>query len=246
MRLLYYYDDNWVQMKEHFERSFKDVWQVDPINTTAIKPKDQQSDAPEFRKGHVVKGDKSAIGGGMGSWLTKVNMVIDALQDGFSNDIVVVADTDIIFYKPVQPLIHAHMQRVDMCFQKENHGMRNRQVNIGFISLRCTQAVVEFWEQVRDRIISTEEWDQRVVNLLLYEDKNLPRWGWFPPSVYCKTHKGPLPRDMVLHHANATKTMESKFQQFRDIRREWRRQHYKSVQPSKIYNNLTINELQEN
>lgn len=240
MRLLYYYDDTWVKMKEHFEQSFKDDWITNPINTSSIRPEDQQSEPAEFHKGKPVN-NKSSIGGGMGSWLTKVDMIIDALHQGLDTlEIVTVADTDIVFYRPVQPLIRECMRWVDMCFQKENHGIKSKSVNIGFISLRCCPRVIEFWEHVRDQIISTQQWDQQVVNMHLQRGKKLPPWGWFPASVYCKTHVGPLPKDMVLHHANATKSMESKFEQFYTTRREWRKQHYSAVQP---HNTRQTNEI---
>ena len=229
MKLLYYYDDDWSEMKDHFEQSFKDTWDTVVINTTQIDP-NSKLDTTDSRV--TPTSDRSQIGGGMGSWLTKVNLIIDQVQDGFTNEIVTVADTDIIFYKPVQPLINHCMKQVDMCFQKENWVTHPRKlVNIGFISMRCNLQVLQFWERVREVIQQKREWDQQVVNTLLQQGWPV-KWSHFPPSVFCKTQQM-VPRDLVLHHANAAKTMQQKMDQFREVRATWRRQWYGAAQPHK-------------
>ena len=56
-------------------------------------------------------------------------MIIDAIKENMNtNEIIVISDIDIIFYKPVIPTIKRHMLNHDICFQKE---YPRKGINIG-------------------------------------------------------------------------------------------------------------------
>ena len=232
MKLLYYYDNNWKLMKEQFELHLKDDFDLRPLNTDKIDPATYLAPCPFKPTGGVVdhsKTDKSNIGGGIGSWLTKVDMIITAIETGDNDEVITVADTDIRFYKPVIPTIKKYTEGVDICFQKERHiSISNKEVNIGFISMKCNKVVIDFWKHVKDIIQREGIWDQQIVNKLLRENYPI-NFRHFPGDIFCMTQRQPT-RNMILHHANAAKTQEQKLNQFKSVRKIWRREFYRNMQ----------------
>jgi len=216
MKIYYYYDDAFVNMKNMFEQSFKDDFEPCPVHTDSIDPQIINKDMDNF----------SAIGGGIASWLTKVGIILDAIDSGEPDEIFVMSDIDIVFYKPVLPIINKFMQGVSLCLQRETFDEGG--VNIGFMGIRCDQASKNFWKSVRDEIILKRKWDQEVVNNLL-TFKFPIKWRMFPVEIWNYTQRKYIPRNMALHHANAAKTTEDKLDQIHRVRRDWRNRYYSPV-----------------
>ena len=216
MKIYYYYDDAFVDMKNMFERSFKDDFEACPVHTSSIDPGII----------HAPMLQKETIGGGLASWLTKVGIILKAIEQAELNEVFVMSDIDIVFYQPVIPTINKCINDHSLCLQRES--VDRGGVNIGFMAIRCDEPSRQFWTAVRDEIILTERWDQETVNRLL--NLGFPiKWTTFPVNVWNYTQRKILPRDMILHHANAAKTQQDKMDQFRKVREHWRRAYYLPV-----------------
>jgi hypothetical protein len=190
MKICYFSDSHFLEMKEKFESSFKDDFDkqyhfVSNINIDRTKP-----------------------GSGTDIWKYKTQMIIDTIKENL-DDIVIISDIDIIFYKPVLPIILNSMFNNEICFQKEhsNHG-----INIGFISIYCNENTLKFWEKVYEILCNSDRWDQEIVNDLLYNEKYNIKWNLFPSSIWNWT-QGSLNKNIALHHANCVITKEDKFKQ---------------------------------
>ena len=87
---------------------------------------------------------------------------------------------------------------------------RSLQANLGFMALRCTRAVTDFWTAVGGIIAQKRPGatgDQRIVNRALAEPSfyGTPRlrWGIFPGELATHTLSGALTRDSMRAAARA-------------------------------------------
>ena len=94
--------------------------------------------------------------------LIKVDLLLDRLNEALANSEshILFTDVDLIVkpgvYKAVKPYID---QEYDMVFLKEGE-----QLNIGFLLLKTTPRVVDFWKGIRAKMMEKEGWDQGYVN----------------------------------------------------------------------------------
>jgi dUTP pyrophosphatase len=194
MKIYYFSDSNFSDMKEKFESSFKD----------------------EFDKQHYFLSnlniDRSKPGCGVDIWKFKTQMIIDNIKEN-SDEIIIISDIDIIFHKPVIPIILDSMFDNEICFQKENS---NHGINIGFICIYCNENTLKFWEKVYEILCNSNRWDQEIVNHLLYYDKYNIKWNLFPSSIW-NWSQGDLNKDIALHHANCVILKEDKFKQMKYV-----------------------------
>lgn len=190
MNIYYFCDQTFLKMKENFVETMKDEFIHNFIFLEKI---------------HL---DKNAPGSGVFIWTYKTEMIIKAIKEHLlDNEIIVISDVDIQFFKPVIPTINEYMQNVDMSFQKE---WENSGVNIGFMAIRCNKDTLKFWETVYNDLIVSKHWDQGIVNHLLYKTKYDIKWNTFPPTIWTWT-QGNLKKDIILHHANSASSQEGKF-----------------------------------
>jgi hypothetical protein len=195
MKLFYFSDASFLDMKVRFEKSMKD----------------------DFEKNYVfirkVNLDRSKPGGGIDIWKFRTELILKAIQENME-DIIIVSDIDIVFYKSVIPIILESMQEKDICFQRET---REEGINVGFISMRCNEATLGFWQKVYSIITTTNAWEQEVVNTLIYKDIYPISWGLFPSTIWCWSQGNPT-TDIALHHANCVAKKDEKFAQMEYIR----------------------------
>jgi hypothetical protein len=194
MKIFYFSDESFLDMKNHFESSFKEDLEK------------------QFTYLENINIDRTKPGSGKDIWKFKTEMVVDAIKAN-KGDVILISDIDIVFYKPVLPVVLECMNGYEMCFQKEtvNHG-----INIGFISIRCNDNTLTFWSKVYEVLCNSNRWDQEIVNDLLYNEKYDIQWNLFPHCIWNWSQGNPN-RDIVLHHANCTSTKEGKYQQMRVI-----------------------------
>lgn len=206
MKIYYYYDDAFADMKENFEASFKDDFEKKVIKLEDLKT----SKSGQNKQSRTT-------GGGLDSWLFKTGMVIDAISNNFG-EIIVISDIDIVFYDKCIPTILKTIENVDISFQRET---LHRTVNIGFIAIRCNETTLNFWKTVRSQCKETKTWDQKIVNKLLYKQKYPIKWNRFPAEIWCKSQSsgnaGGIPHNIILHHANCAGTKERKLHQFSKV-----------------------------
>ena len=119
MKIYYFSDKNFLDMKKSFEESFKDDFEK------------------QFKFIEKINLDKTKPGSGIDIWKYKTEMIINAIKENMnSKETIVISDIDIIFYKSVIPTIKRHMLNHDICFQKE---WAKTGVNIGFMAMNCNE-----------------------------------------------------------------------------------------------------------
>ncbi len=191
MKIFYFSDDTFLDMKTNFELSFKDDF-------------DKQ-----FKFVEKININRNSPGSGVDIWKFKTEMIIDAIKQNI-DDIIIISDIDIVFYKPVIPTILENMIDNDICFQKETPDLG---INIGFISIFCNETTLQFWNEVYEILCNSNKWDQQIVNDMIYNGKYNIKWKLFPSSIW-NWSQGNLNKDIILHHANCASTKEDKFEQF--------------------------------
>ena len=194
MKIFYFSDNSFLEMKTQFELSFKDAFNK------------------QFKFLENINIDRNKPGSGIDIWKYKTEMIIDAIKENL-NEIIIISDIDIIFYKPVIPIILENMIDNDICFQKETS---TSGINIGFISIYCNETTLQFWNKVYEILCNSTRWDQEIVNYMIYNDNYNIKWKLFPSSIWNWT-QGSLNKDIILHHANGVSKMEDKFQQMKYV-----------------------------
>lgn len=195
MKIFYFSDETFLDMKTNFELSFQEEF-------------DKQ-----FKFIQNLNIDRKKPGSGVDIWKFKTEMIIDAIKQN-TNEIIIISDIDILFYKPVIPIVLENMSNMDICFQKEKP---NSGINIGFISILCNETTLQFWNDVYEILCNSNRWDQEIVNDLIYKHKYNIKWKLFPSSIW-NWSQGNLNKNIILHHANCVSTKEDKFKQFEYVK----------------------------
>jgi len=150
---------------------------------------------------------KGRAGGGVPTYLYKAQKIKDALEAVEEGECFLFTDVDIQFLRPVQDIVAAAAEGLDLVLQREFDDIG---VNIGFCAVRNTQASRDFWKHVHGEIVRTQALDQRVVNNALYsglaEREFGLTWGRFPAEIWASSTAfcGPPPEGVAVHHANFT------------------------------------------
>ena len=116
-------------------------------------------------------------------------------------------DADIVFLRETEAELLAQIKDRDMMFIKERLDEHNlyeraqRNINIGFVLMRCNEASLKFWEEIRSRVISKRGWDQEETNMLLLEQPDFIKWGFFTDD-YC--NGGDIKKETVKKKAICT------------------------------------------
>jgi hypothetical protein len=198
MKIYYIYNNDFLDMKNHFVRSMKDDFEHKPFFMENIKL------------------DSTQPAGGIEFWKFKTQMIIDAIKENLKDDsIILISDIDIQFFKPVIPLIEKIMAFNDMAFQQETE---LKGLNIGFMSIRCNSTILLFWETVLHYIVSNNSWDKQIVNdLAINKGYLFPlKFMRFPPQIWNSGHKD-MPINIYLHHANIIGTQQDKFTEMKRV-----------------------------
>lgn len=221
MKLFYFYTDFFKDILQIFLDSMKDPWDIYPVSTQNFT-------------GVEVAGGRS------GDQMRK--MLIDyAISKTLDNEIFIICDIDIYFYKPCINYIHnifiepqtikQNSQNIsmdlDIVFQKE---FLYKDCNMGFMAMKNNTRVKNFWREVYDVVLERKIWDQPYMNQVLYsniisktdeytEYKNLDKiiWHTFDKNIWNltinKIQAGWATTDIKLHHANCTKYKKEKIKQ---------------------------------
>jgi len=98
MKIYYFTDDTFLDMKTNFDLSFKDNF-------------DKQ-----FKFIQNINVDINKPGSEVDIWKYKTEMIINAIKEN-TNEIIIISDIDIIFYKSVIPIILQSMANNDIVFK---------------------------------------------------------------------------------------------------------------------------------
>jgi hypothetical protein len=195
--MFYTSTNHFLRLKNIFISSFKD--DIETIHIPAEYPPTQD------------------IGGGIHGFMARYNLLNIAFSDVAKDDYFIMSDVDIYFYKSILPSIRQAIQsKYDICFQKE---FINTQFNIGFVLIKNTKNVQNFWTNVYNIIIYSKSklLEQDLVNALLNTQKI--NFGSFDSTIWnMSLGLKYLSKDIVLHHANCVSSIEGKLKQFDDIK----------------------------
>lgn len=163
MKLFYSYNNYFLDMVSQFKSSFKDKWEI------------HEYEIPDFEH-------KNVMAGGNEGNLMRANLISSAFRETKRDEIFVVCDIDIIFYKPCIPLVlekfknkqkifindNLYEKNVDIFFQKEN--CHNGRINMGFMGIQNNERTKSFFEKVYQISIGQNAWDQPTIDNLLHEN----------------------------------------------------------------------------
>ncbi len=164
--------------------------------------------------------------------LFKVSMILEAIEENWGN-VFVYADIDIQFFKPFKEHVLTLIKNKDMLIQ------RNRptgEVCAGFIVCKANKRTLDLWQEVKKRIIvnNFKKSDQPMLNeIILNPVYKGVVWDYLPNEYFgagtlvgvgLKYQWNPgddleIPKNIIIHHANFTKNVKNKIEQFKLIRK---------------------------
>jgi hypothetical protein len=186
---------------------------------------------------------KNAMAGGSAGDHMRKNLLWRAFECSAENEIFIMADVDIVFYKPCFSVVMQEFlarqwvkigndiiqKEVDLVSQME---YLNGMVNMGFMAMKNNDRVRNFWKEVYEISLGEGQWDQMVMNKVLYDNisgmqdniveyKNNEKllWKRFPKEIWNMTI-GVIDAPIFLHHANCAISKEEKFNQFEMVRQK--------------------------
>lgn len=192
-----------------FFASNEDYKEVTNIFLSSIKDDDcdlMQVNIDNFK-------NKWRVAGGREGDVMRKNLIDYAFSKTEKNELFVVCDTDIKFYKKVNQLIKEEIEDKDFIIQKE---FFRRGCNMGFMAMLNNENCMNFWRRVYDISLGKQLWDQGVLNNVLYKEKII-NWKRFSDKIWnwsMGRTKVPFNEQTCLHHANCAVTKENKIKQF--------------------------------
>jgi len=133
----------------------------------------------------------------------KLELIVASIREN-PGEILVWSDVDILFLQPAAALLAELLETSgqEILFQRE--GPKVSHVNPGFVALRATPRVADFYGRVLAALrAGSQKNDQFIINPMLSAEKDLA-WGYLPMTFYARTHGWPPPADIVIYHANET------------------------------------------
>jgi hypothetical protein len=201
MKIFYYYNNIFLDMKENFEESMKDPWDKNILKMDEMN-------------------EYGRVAGGYNGWLGKIRWCIEAFKKTKPNEIFVYSDTDIIFYKPAISSIKEQMKNKEILFGKENF---KGEINGGFITIRNCKNCLDFFILAEKIILSQspnlEKNDQHIFQEIINKKLIPINWGVLDNRFWNRSLGFEnLSKDIILHHANCTINKESKYKQFEEVK----------------------------
>lgn len=146
--------------------------------------------------------------------LAKVGYILEVLAANLDGEPFIFSDVDVRFYgDPTADLMQLFGDS-DILFQDDGPAG----ACTGFMVMRPTPRVLEYWRKVAEWMRETNQMDQDAANRLL-ETPFAPAWGLLPERYWTVGRNGvcwkpgdPVapPADLMVHHANWTVGIENK------------------------------------
>lgn len=175
---------------------------------------------------------KKDHGGGYLGWINKYQTIMKGFEETLENEYFIFSDIDIVFYKSfLSDISNITKNQEDILFQMET---TSHDVNIGFMIIKNTEKSKLFWRTAFDIIEKIKYEDknrcqkikhrrgdgsgQFVINDMIYGENPIIKWSRLPPSFWSRSiglqH---LNKDIYVHHANCTYSIEQKINQIADV-----------------------------
>lgn len=210
MKLYSIYTEEEAVLKEIFENSMKDPWGINISYWGRLGSDLQGWGTSEFIK--LMR--------------RRIEYLVDIIKKEMGQ-VIIWSDIDIQFFGACTPAIEKVLAGKDMVFLAE-HWPR-KEVNAGFIVIRCGPKTLAFFESVLRMDFEVMKYqDQSAINKLLHDGTIDVAWDILPCQFWAKSHGGPPPKDILLHHANTTfpcimdgkkvSSLELKLEQLKEIK----------------------------
>ena len=162
--------------------------------------------------------------------MRKVDLIIRAIKENWGS-IFIFSDVDIQFFCPIQQTVLMYMHDNDMMIQKNSP---SGVLCTGFFVCRGNEKTLQLWKDVKKTMEKGGLYsDQNSLNhCIKRHSKNNPynvNWSYLPDTFFgggtltgCEWHPGeslPIPRDIMMHHANWTKGIKNKIAQLVYVRK---------------------------
>jgi len=166
--------------------------------------------------------------------LRKVNLIIRAIEENLiethpdGGNIFIHADIDIQFFGPTKEIICSFMHNRDMAIQRNRP---NGALCAGFFACRANKKTLALWQAIRTAMIRNKTINDQVwlEYFLQKNNKFNISWTLLPIIFYgagsitnCEWKPGeylPIPKGILLHHANFTVGVDNKIAQLAYVKK---------------------------
>lgn len=162
--------------------------------------------------------------------LKKVELIIKAIQENWGQYFIL-SDVDIQFFNKTEDKIRELMRDdIDMLVQRD-HPISELCPCSGFMIIRSNEKTMQLWKAALSLMQQFQWYDQDALTSLFTEryDETLSlKWDYLPPEFFgggTLTGKRwlrwdflPVPRDVLMHHANWTIGVENKISQLEYVK----------------------------
>ena len=166
-------------------------------------------------------------GGWTRTTIKKVRLIVHAIQENWGK-IFIFSDVDIQFFAPIQDHIERLMENKDIVIQKNSP---NGQFCSGFFACRSNEKTLQLWQDALNLMINNQKIsDQVALNHCLKKKENKYGivWVYLPNTFFGggtltgrswrPGQRLPVPKNIVMHHANWTKGIKNKIAQLNYVR----------------------------
>ncbi|MGB8367545.1 MAG: putative nucleotide-diphospho-sugar transferase [Candidatus Babeliales bacterium] len=163
--------------------------------------------------------------------IKKVELIIQAVQENWGK-IFIFSDVDIQFFGPIQKKIEQLMKNKDILVQKNSP---KNGICSGFFACRGNEKTLQLWQNAYQIMLNNEAIsDQAALSSCLKGNmtKNIA-WDYLPDIFFgggtltgchwTPTKQLPIPKNIIMHHANWTKGIRYKIMQLQYVRNEVKR-----------------------
>lgn len=216
------YDDKFIPLRDHFLSNLKDTFELI----------EKRLETPVFGEDFYLH---RLFGGGIQIWKDKVNFLLEVIDKCDPNEYFVYSDVDVMFFKPIIPILDKVLMNKDVMFIREiPYGSLPQQggdvsgyCNFGFCVVKSCDRSRKFFQDVLHMIENTKNFvdshnhalwpdglmDQTCVNRILFSNPNYDiKWGTLPLTFTTTAYDnyGLINKHTVVYHATCVVKMEEK------------------------------------
>jgi len=160
----------------------------------------------------------------------KLERIISIYDDTDTSDTFIFSDIDVQFFSPIIPLAEKALKQHDIVFQNDYYGVECT----GFFYCRKTTETKKVFETAL-KINKEYRDDQESVQASLRKYHSNVQRGLLPPQfftfgMFYNMWQGqttiPLPRNIVLHHANWVSGVEGKLKLLKAVRENYNQKNF--------------------
>lgn len=189
-----------------YERTLQDDWAV-------VSHKVDSSGNGDFRSNSF----QQAV-------VSRCRLIVDSLEECDKNEVVIWTDIDIQWFRSAEQDLLTLLEDVDLLYQRETTG--EERVNAGLLVFKVSGPVIDTTRRWRDAFSDggSGKLDQEVLDIVL-QDSPIRRRPL--PARYWHRYLGPMPDDVVMHHAIGTfptedkSSVQHKYEQLMEVRLEY-------------------------